>query len=78
MISLSNNSKFFAFKLVETRLIIIKKFLTISKIDRVALKNSLKRINSKEKPRGVYKRLKYFYILAKFLIVNIYKNSLSI
>ena len=30
-------------------LIIIKKFLTISKVDRVALKNSLKRINSKEK-----------------------------
>ena len=58
MISLSSNSKPFTFKLVETRLIVAKKFLTVPKAERVAPKNSLKRINSKEKPRGAYKRLR--------------------
>ena len=47
--SLSNSSKFFTFKLVKTRLIVAKKFLTIPKEDRVAPKNSLNRINFKEK-----------------------------
>ena len=56
--SLSGSSRFFAFRLVETRLIVAKKFLTIPKVDRVAPKNSLKRINSEEKPRGAYKRLR--------------------
>ena len=58
MISLSSNSKPFVFKLVETRLIVAKKFSTVLKAERVAPKNSLKRINSEEKPRGVYKRLR--------------------
>ena len=39
---------------------------------RVAPKNSLNRINSKEKPLGVYKRSKYFYILSELLKINIY------
>ena len=58
MISLSGNSKPFAFKLVETRLIVAKKFSTVPKAERVAPKNSLKRINSEEKPRGTYNRLR--------------------
>ena len=44
---------------------------------RVALKNSLNRINFKEKPLGVYKRFKYFYILSRLLKVNIYIKGLS-
>ena len=47
--SLSSSFKSFTFKLVETRLIIVKKFSTILKEDRVAPKNSLNRINFKEK-----------------------------
>ena len=58
MISLSSNSKPFTFKLVETYLIVAKKFLTIPKAERVAPKNSLKRINSEEKLRGAYNRLR--------------------
>ena len=46
--SLSSNSKSFTFRLVKTRSIITKKFLTILKEKRVALKNSLNKINSKE------------------------------
>ena len=57
-ISLFGSSKSFTFKLVETRLIVAKKFLTIPKEDRVAPKNSLNKINSEEKPRDIYKRLK--------------------
>ena len=56
--SLSGNSRFFAFKLVETRLIVAKKFSIVPKADRVAPKNSLKRMNSEEKPRGAYRRLR--------------------
>ena len=58
MISLSSNSKPFTFKLVKTRLIVAKKFSTIPKAERVAPKNSLKKINSEEKPRGVYNQLR--------------------
>ena len=47
--SFFNNSKFFIFKLVKICLIVIKKFLTIPKINRVAPKNSLNKINFKEK-----------------------------
>ena len=44
---------------------------------RVALKNSLNRINLEEKFLGIYKRSKYFYILSKLLKVNIYIRGLS-
>ena len=47
--NLDSNSRFFTFQLVETRLIVIKKFLTIPKVDSIAPKNSLKRMNSEEK-----------------------------
>ena len=43
---------------------------------KIALKNSLNRINSKEKPLGIYKRSKYFYILNRLLKVNIYIKGL--
>ena len=58
MISLSNSSKSFTFKLVEIYLIVAKKFLIIPKENKVALKNSLNKINFKKKLRGVYKQLK--------------------
>ena len=44
---------------------------------RVAPKNSLNKINSEEKPLGVYKHSKYFYILSGLLKVNIYIRGLS-
>ena len=44
---------------------------------RVALKNSLNKINFKKKPLGVYKHSRYFYILNKLLKVNIYIKGLS-
>ena len=47
--NLSNNSRYFIFKLVKPYLIVIKKMLIIFKVDNIALKNSLKKTNFKEK-----------------------------
>ena len=76
--SLSSNFKSFTFRLVEMCLIIIKKFFIIPKEERVALKNSLNRINSEENPQGIYKRLNWAYILIGFLIIKIYRSGPSI
>ena len=43
---------------------------------KVALKNSLNKINFKEKSLGIYKRSKYFYIVSRLLKVNIYIRGL--